>query len=472
MPSSASARPLGEGRLAVAGRLAAVALAVAVSTAVIFPLREITPAISTGVVYLLGVLIVSIYCGLAYGLLTSVLSAAAFNFFHISPTWHLEIGDGENWVALAVFLISALIVSSVAEQSRGRAREAEMRRSEADLAAQMASSLLESADVRETLRDTAEGLAAALDLSWAAIELGEVERDGAAAFPLSRGDRVLGTLLVPDTAGADLRSRIEARIVPWVETLLAAALDREELIRVTVEARTLRRSDEVKTALLRAVSHDLRSPITAILAAGDALESPSLGQEDRGQLSRAVVAEAERLSSLIDKLLELSRLEAEQAQPRRDWCSIEEVVAAAVEELGEDAGPVKLALDADLPYVRADAAQLERVIANLLENAVRFSSGGPAIVKGRALEDRMVLRVVDRGPGIPPGELDHVFEPFYRGDGGRGHSGAGLGLAIVRGFVEVNGGQVWAESVPGQGTTFVVELPLERAGAAAPSEGA
>jgi two-component system sensor histidine kinase KdpD len=472
MPSKASARPLGEGRLALLGRLAAVALAVGVTTAVIFPLREIAPAVSTGVVYLLGVLIVSIYCGLAYGLLTSVLSAAAFNFFHISPTWHLEIADGENWVALGVFLISAMIASSVAEQARTRAEEAEMRRREADLAAQMASSLLESTDVRSTLRGTAEGLAEALDLSWAAIELGEAEREGAIAFPLSRGDRPLGTLLVPAEARPDPRARIESRIVPWLETLLAAALDREELIRVAVETRSLRRSDEVKTALLRAVSHDLRSPITAILAAGDALESPGLQQEDRRQLSTAVVAEAARLSDLVDKLLDLSRLEAEQAQPRRDWCSIEEVVSAAVDELGEDAGPVKMALDADLPYVRADAAQLERAIANLLENAVRFSSGRPAIVKGRALEDRLVLRVVDQGPGIPPGELDQVFEPFYRRDDGRRHLGAGLGLAIVRGFIEVNGGHVWAESVPGQGTTFVVELPLERTAAAASSEGA
>jgi two-component system, OmpR family, sensor histidine kinase KdpD len=458
--------------MAVLGRLAMVAVAVAVTTALIFPLREIAPAVSTGVVYLLGVLIVSIYCGLGYGVLTSVLSAAAFNFFHISPTWHLEVADGENWVALAVFLISALIVSSVAEQSRARADEAEMRRREADLAAQTASSLLDSADVRATLRETSAGLAGALELSWAAVELGEVRRDGARAFPLSRGDRVLGTLLVPAAVGAELSARIESRIVPSLETLLAAALDREELIRTTVEARALRRSDEVKTALLRAVSHDLRSPITAILAAGDALESPDLGQEDRRQLSAAVVAEAERLSNLVDKLLDLSRLEAEQAQPRRDWCSVEEVVSAAVEELGTDAGPVKVALDAELPYVRADAAQLERAIANLLENAVRYSSGGPAIVKGRALEDRLVLRVVDRGPGIPPEELDHVFEPFYRRDDGRRHAGAGLGLAIVRGFIEVNGGQVWAESVPGQGTTFVVELPLEPAGAAAPGRGA
>ena len=442
-------------------RLAVSVLAVAATTALIYPLREIAPAVSTGVVYLLAVLVVSIYCGLAYGLLTSVLSATAFNFFHIPPTGHLEVADGENWMALAVFLIAAAIASSVAEQARERADDAEMRRRESELAAQTASALLESTDVRGALGATAERLAGALDLEWAAIDLGEDARRDAVAFALTKGERRLGTLFVPAATEPGTLDRIETRVVGWLQTLLAAALDREELIQTAVESRALRRSDELKTALLRAVSHDLRSPITAIRAAGEALESPGIGHEDRRQLARAVVGEAERLSDLIDKLLDLSRLEAGQAQPHRDWCSIEEVVSVAVEGLGPDAGPVRIALDRDLPYVRADAAQLERVFANLLQNAVRFSSGKAAIVKGRALDDRVVIRVVDHGPGIPAEELHRVFQPFYQRSDGSRHVGSGLGLAIVRGFVEMNGGQVWAESVPGQGTTFVIELPLE-----------
>jgi two-component system sensor histidine kinase KdpD len=216
----------------------------------------------------------------------------------------------------------------------------------------------------------------------------------------------------------------------------------------------------VKTAVLRAVSHDLRSPITAIRTAGGALESSRLDEEDRLQLAASVSGEAERLADLVDKLLDLSRLEAGHAQPRRDWCSIEELVGVAVAGLGEDAASVKVSIDPDLPYVNADAAQLERAIANLLENAVRFADAGPALVRARALEDRIVIRIVDSGPGLPMTELDEIFEPFYRRADGHG-SGSGLGLAIVRGFVELNGGRVWAESVPGRGTTFVIELPLE-----------
>jgi len=361
------------------GLLAAIGC-VALSTALIYPLRKITPSISAGVVYMLGVLVVSTYWGLGLGLFTAAASVLAFNFFHIPPTGTLDVARGENWVALAVFLAVAVIASSLAEQSRARAREAEHRRREADMA-------------------------------------------------------VLAALVL--------------------------LLDRERLQAATIETEALRRSDELKTVLLRAVSHDLRSPLTAIMAAGEALGGESISAADRQALAAAVSAESSRLSRLVDNLLDLSRLEAGQAHPRPDWCSLEEVVGAAVDDLGERGELVRVSLDPDLPFVRADAAQLERAMANLLENAIRFSHGEQALVKARALQDRLVLRVVDRGPGIPPEDLDLVFEPFYQRPDDRPQEGSGLGLAIVRGLVEVNGGHVWAESVAGQGTTFVVEMPLE-----------
>ncbi len=357
-------------------------LVVTVCTGLLYPLSQITPAASNGVIYILGVLVVSTYYGLWCGLFTSLSSAIAFNFFHIPPTGTFDIAKSENWVALVVFLIVALLASSLAEQSRGRAREAERRRREATAAEQVASALL---------------------------------------------------------------------------------ADSERLQKVTIETEALRRSDEMKTALLRTVSHDLRSPLTAIIAAGEALTSERIEANDRIGLATAVTVEAARLAGLVEKLLDLSRLEAGQAQPRSDWCSIEEVVAAAVEDLGERGGLVSVSLDRDLPFIRADSAQLERALSNLLENAIRYSAGEQSLIRGRALADRIVIRVVDRGPGITPGELEHVFEPFYQAADQHRHEGAGLGLAIVRGLVEVNGGRVWAESVPGQGSTFVIEMPLELA---------
>jgi two-component system sensor histidine kinase KdpD len=193
-----------------------------------------------------------------------------------------------------------------------------------------------------------------------------------------------------------------------------------------------------------------------------------------------ILQEEARLSRLVDNLLDLSRLEAGVAEPRRDWVSLEEVVYSAIDELGGRPDEFTLALDRELPLVRADAAQLERAFVNVLENARRHSGGHAVSVRARAVDPlgsavqaarrRLIVRVVDRGPGIPPAQLERVFEPFYRAGSQRdGHRGSGLGLAIARGFVEANGGRIYVESLPGQGATFVVELPLDAAvgGAAA-----
>jgi two-component system sensor histidine kinase KdpD len=256
-----------------------------------------------------------------------------------------------------------------------------------------------------------------------------------------------------------------------LEALLAAALDRERLQREVVETQALRHSDVLKTALLRAVSHDLRSPLTAIMAAGDAVRSPTLQAADREELASMIVGEAARLSHLVEQLLDLSRLQAGSAQPRRDWCSLEEIVASAIEHLdGRDGAiPIEIAIDPGLPLIEADAAQLERVFVNLLDNARRFSGGRPVEVHGQATDGRVVARVIDRGAGIGEELLPHVFEPFRRGEGESEHAGAGLGLAIVKGLIEANGGRVGVESRIGGGTVFCLGLPAPAGDARPPA---
>lgn len=355
--------------------------AVAATTALIYPLREIAPAVSLGVLYLLAVLAVSTFWGVWLGLATSLLGAISFNFFHIPPTGELSVAQGENWVALATFFAAAIAVSSLAQLARNRAAEAEAR----------------DADARRAL-----------------------------------------------------------------EELLAANAERDALEAQAIEAKALRRSDELKTALLRSVSHDLRTPLTAIVAAGEALGSPSLERSEREALAEDVTVEGRRLSRLVENLIDLSRLEAGSAEPRRDWCSIEEIArTAAVEACGESG--FKLAIDPETPLIRADAAQLERALFNVIENGRRHSGDELVTVRARRVQDRVVVRIVDRGPGIPADQLERVFQPFQRGGAADGHSGSGLGLAIARGFVGANEGRVWAEALPGQGTTIVIELPLEPA---------
>jgi two-component system, OmpR family, sensor histidine kinase KdpD len=440
------ARPL-VGAIVAAG-------SIALTTLLLYPLKEIAPAVSLGVVYLLAVLLVSTLYGLPLGLATSVAAAAAFNFFHIPPTGRFTIAEAENWVALVVFLVVAVVASTLSGQARARAQEAEDRRREADLAAELARLLLGTPEPRAVLAPAAKRIADALRIDSAAVVLDRISGDERhAAVPLGE----IGTLVVPAGAADVARERV----APALEALLAAALERETLTREVVETDALRRSDEIKTAVLRSVSHDLRSPLTAIVAAGEALSSATLEPDDRLELTDAIAHESRRLTRLIDQLLDLARIQAGTAEPREDWCSLEEVVRAAVEDT-EAPKRVRIAVAPELPLIRADAGQLRRAVANLIENALRYGDGQPVSVRARVSGGRILMRVVDQGPGIPPAEHERIFAPFYRAPGSDGR-GSGLGLAIVRGLVEANGGRVRVESLPGQGSSFVVELPLPTA---------
>ena len=447
-------------RLPAAGVLAAL-LAVAATTLVIYPLRDVAPPVSAGVIYLVAVLLVSTYWGLGPGLLTGLASTFTFNFFHIPPTGGVSIADSSNLVALGVFLVTAAIASRVADIARTRAVEAERRRGEADLAADTARVLLGGATLADALPAAGQLIGAALGLRGAELILDPAQDDDRPGAALDLGGGRQARLVLGAGADDPTLARVSERVVPALEALLRAALERDELQAAVVETQALRRSDVIKTALLRAVSHDLRTPLTSIITAGHAVRSPALTEDERDELGLVVVEEAQRLAALVDKLLDLSKLQAGEAQPRRDWCSVEEVVrTAAVEVAGDDAAGFVLSFDRDLPLVQADAAQLERVFVNVLENARRFSGGHPVKVRARVVGGKMSIRVIDRGPGMSLAHLSRVFEPFYREGAGDAHAGSGLGLAIVRGFVEANGGRVRAESLPGQGTVMAIELSL------------
>jgi K+-sensing histidine kinase KdpD len=357
--------------------LVAMLGAVALGTLVIYPLKSVAPAVSLGVLYIPGVLLVASVWGLSLGLATALLSALAFNLFHIPPVGHLTIGDSRDVVALIVFAIVALVSSALAGVARARTTEAEHRREETDRAL---------------------------------AELAALARE---------------------------RDRMEAE---------------------AIEAKAFRRSDELKTALLRAVSHDLRTPLTSMITAGAALGSPSATPAERRDLSDTVVKEGRRLSRLVENLLDVSRLESGKAEPHLEPLDFGGVLEAARRSLGPGEEIVHLAIDPSLPTLRADSAQLERAFANLLENAIRHGNGNPVQVRSRQVGPRLVIRVIDQGPGIPEPERKRIFEPFYSADSGE-QGGIGLGLAIAKGFVEANGGEIAVESMPGQGSTFVVTFP-------------
>jgi two-component system sensor histidine kinase KdpD len=445
------------GRPSLVAGLVVAAAVVALSTALIFALKQVAPAVSLAVVYIPGILLVSTLWGARLGIATSLACALAFNFFHLPPVGRLEISDSRNLVALATFMIVAVAASSLAQLARARAEEAELRRAEADLASAVARLLL-TTDLRGALPVAAQRVAATLGVLSAAITLdgAELDHGGRRAFAL--GDA--GVLLLPADLAPGLEQRVREHIAPMLAATVAVGLQHEALIAESVENASLRRSDVIKTTLLRTVSHDLRTPLTSIVAAGDALRLDGLSADERDELGRLVVAEGRRLGRLIDELLDLSRLEAGAATPRRARCSLEEILSTALDGR-PDADQVRLGIDSDLPELDVDGAQLERAFANLIDNGVRHSDGRPVLVRARVVGRALVVRVVDQGPGIPAAEFERIFEPFYRAANGKRTTGTGLGLAIARGFVEANGGTISVESVPGQGTSFVVSLPTD-----------
>jgi len=446
----------------VLGLVMALAV-VATATGLLFPLKQVAPVVSLGVVYVLGVLVVSTYGGLRFGVLASLLSAAAFNWFHIPPVHRWHLSESENWVALAVFVIVAAIASSVSDVARSRAKEAERRRREADLSADLARVLLGGGERAASLSAAGELVAQSVGARGAAVEVPAPSAPAAdgLVLPLRDGARRIGRLVVLGRLDVEAEVLVRERVVPAVEAVLAVALQRDAIAEEAVETAALRRSDELKTALLQTVSHDLRSPLTAIVTAGHTLLSPTVDGGEREQLARAVVEEGERLSALIEKLLDLSRLQAGHAPPHVADVALDDVLEAALERVTDE---VALQVEGELPLLEGDGAQLERAFANLIENAAHHG-GRPVQVHAEALGGRAAVRVVDHGPGIPADERARIFEPFYRGREKPLAPGSGLGLAIAKGFVEANGGTIAVESAPGEGSTFVVTLPLKQTAA-------
>jgi len=452
----------------------AVAVAgIALETLAIYPLAHIANVASLGVVYVLAVVVVATYWGISLGLATAIASALAFNFFHLPPVGRLTLADDRNWVALGAFVVVAAATGLVADLARARAAEADQRRREADLATELARVLLGGTDLDDARAVAAQRLASSIGAPSAAIELSEVAGDERrAAFPLQRVDaagraETIGTLLLPASDVVAERDRVVERIVPALQSVLAAALGRAELESEVVETAALRRSDEMKTALLRSVSHDLRTPLTAILTAAASLDAAD--PESAAEAREVVVEAATRLAALVEKLLDLSRLQSGTLQPQQVPYSLEEVLAEAIEHAAGSAD-VRLSIDPDMPLLLGDPDQLERACANLIENAVRYGHDRPVLVRARAVGARVRLRITDQGPGIRPGDLERVFLPFYRSPGQPAtHQGSGLGLAIAKGFVEAGGGRITVDSLPGQGTSFTVELPLALAPAPEPA---
>jgi two-component system sensor histidine kinase KdpD len=382
-----------------------MAAAVAAVTGVVYALDDVAPVVSLGALYLFAVLPVAVLWGLPYAVATSVLSMLVFNFLFLPPLYTFTLADSQNWVALAIYLVTAVVVSELASRLRQRAADAEQREREEAILAELATAFLTGRDVTSELDSIAERAGEVLGAEHARIELGPQREPlpGRSPYELRAGDQHVGTLYLEEGPASNLAVR--RRFLPALASLLAVAIERERLAEEALEAEALRRSDTIKTAVLRAVSHDLQSPLTAIITAAGSLASHELTLEpaDREELVDTIQVEAVRLERLVRDLLDLSRLEAGAAQPSLELWTVDELVSQALEDLGPASDRVDVVIPHEIPPVRVDAGQVRRALANLLENAVKFSPADELVsVRASATRKEVIIRVVDRGPGLSP----------------------------------------------------------------------
>lgn len=423
---------------------------------------------------MLAFLALTVACALVGGLWPALFCAMAgslaLNYFFTPPIHTFTIEDPQSAAALFVFVLVATAVSSAVHLSVRRAAQAVAAQRESRILAQLAHSLLGAADQLPTLLDQARGTfgmqAAAVvrrdsvRSPWAVLastngfHLDEVQ-DAAVRAPV---DDHTELVLCGSVLGAD-----ERRLVSAFAMHASAILSRDELVRQARIATGLAKDSRTRTALLAGVSHDLRTPLASIKAAVSSLRQGDItwAPADEADLLESIEESADRLNAMVGNLLDMSRLQTGTVNVHTQDLHAMDVLASAVSALGDPGRQVRTWFPDNLPLFRADAGLLDRVLVNVLENALKHSPGRQeVVVRCSVLGNRVQLRVVDRGIGVPDLAKDQIFAPFQRLGDTTGGDGVGLGLAVARGFTEAMDGTLTAEDTPGGGLTIVIDLPL------------
>ncbi|MFE6968298.1 ATP-binding protein [Isoptericola sp. NPDC057653] len=421
--------------------------------------------ISDVLAYQLLVVVVALVGGAWPAVYAAVLSGVTLDYFFIAPYHTITVGEPLHIVALVLYVVIAILVSVVVDQAARTTRAARRAAAESEVLATVAGSVLRGQDAVQALVHRAReafGLAGARLVSDGAVLASDGEvPEGAARTTIDVDGRAALELY-----GADLEAS-ERRLLRVIAAQLQAALEHNDLAEVASEVDQLAESDRVRSALLSALSHDLRRPLSAAAASVSGLRTDpgTLSDADRAELLETADESLTSLSTLITDLLDVSRLEAGVLGVSRSPVDAADVILPALDELHLGPGQVELDLDLTVPLVLADPVLLQRVVVNLLANATRHSPAGRRVrLTTSTFAGTVEIRVVDHGPGIPADRREDVFVPFQRLGDTDNTTGLGLGLALSKGFVEGMGGTLVPEDTPGGGLTMVVALP-----AAAPS---
>ncbi|MCC9196767.1 DUF4118 domain-containing protein [Arthrobacter sp. zg-Y820] len=421
-----------------------------------------TPASITGDVlsYQLLVILVALTGGIWPALFAALLSGITLDYFFIQPLYTVTVATPEHVLALILYIVNAVLVSFVVDRAARRSRTADRAAAESDLLASVAGNVLRGEDALAALvgrtREAFNLTTVRLLADDAVLAAAGTVPGTAAPTRLPVGDRA-----VLELYGRDLEAS-DRRLLAVITAQLEAALDFGDLTQTAEGLGSLAAADKVRTALLAAVGHDLRRPLTAATAAVTGLRAPDVqwSEQDRAELLATAEESLATLSGLVTSLLDVSRLQAGVLGVSLAPLETAEVVLPALEELNLGPAEVELEIPPDLPPVLADSVLLQRVLVNLLANAVRFSpSGSKVVLAASAFAGRVEVRVIDCGPGISSDRLEDVFVPFQRLGDTDNLTGLGLGLALAKGFMEGMMGTLETEDTPGGGLTMVLSLP-------------
>jgi two-component system sensor histidine kinase KdpD len=454
-------------------------------TAVDFRLLHLN-ASTAGFTYLLLILLLSTRSGLPAAITASLASMLCYDYFFLPPIGEFRILEMQDWVALGVFLITAITASELSAREQRRADEASARRQEMEQVYEFSRALMIGDDHRGVAVQIAQSIAQVFHVPEVALyerATDAVHRGGpattlsesqlrdaarnesawsslsqkASILPVRFGGRILGSLGLVGTALSEAALQALAQ-------LGAIALERARAQEAANHAEATRQNEQLKATLLDALAHEFKTPLTSIKAAITSV----LGNAGRDPLERELLTvadeEADRLNTLLTRTIEVARIEAGHVKLSRQPCPVSQLVADAIEQLKRfcEGRDVRVDVPSDLPPVDADPGLIALVLRQLLDNALKYASPSSSIgISAERLEDNIVVHVFNDGPGIPPEELHAIFQKFYRGRDVRDRiPGTGLGLTIAREIVATHGGELTVSSQPGSGVRFSFTLPV------------
>jgi two-component system sensor histidine kinase KdpD len=438
---------------------------------------------------LLFILLLAAEWGLRYAVVISVIATALYNFFFLPPIKTFTITDPQNWLALVVFLATAIIASRLSERARNEASDARARQREVEALFRLSRELLETEGVSSLITSipaavaSTTGAASTLlyllegerlyqagtkrvseielpHLRQLASSLSGVARDGdELQIPINTGVRPKGLLIL---RGATL-SQVTADAIGG---LISISIDRSQAVESIARNEAARESERLRTLIIDSITHELRTPLTSIKGAATALMDGHVKPDESHELLTIIDEESDRLNKLVSEAVEMAQLDAQQVQMHFGPVGLRGVIEAARKSYSWIEEQHELRIDvADNLHARADGAMMEKVISNLLENAAKYSKpGSPITISAEEMNDEVLLSVADQGAGIEPSEQALIFERFYRGRSQTlGTPGTGMGLAISRAIVEAHGGSIGVTSQPNRGSVFTLRLPKVKA---------